>query len=80
MAKSEEKSLGKNVSFSEDQRSMLLQIVQVAYKSGGLQSEAAHDLVKSIRMAVDWSAEELATLKARAEKKAVAGKAGALKK
>jgi len=69
------RTLGKNVSFSEDQRVMLLKIIEATYKSVILPSEGAHDLLKSIRMAVDFSQAEHEIRERRAEKKAAEAKA-----
>jgi len=64
-----EGNLGRNVLLSEEQRAVLLDLIKVGYKSGGIQSEQTHDLVKSIRLAVDFSEEELEIRHRRTEKK-----------
>jgi len=70
-AKDNDRSLGKNVSFSEDQRRLLVTLIKVIYKNIVLPTEEAHDLLKSIRMAVDFSPAEQEILSRRAAKVAV---------
>lgn len=66
MGEKPDKSLGKNVSFSEDQRRLLVTLIKVIYKNIVLPTEEAHDLLKAIRMAVDFSPAEQEILKKRA--------------
>lgn len=65
---SKDRSLGKNVSFSEKQRKLLITIIQVTYKNILLPSEEAHDILKSIRLAVDFSPAEQEIMNKRPEK------------